>query len=148
MYVQANMTSAEGSADILDQLALLQPNSTVIVHGTKKHSLDYYHCKIWLYYYLLLLYIIAPWFLANQDSMHQSPKAPQRNSEQSKSTSNTQSSQYLIMNTLKLNQYAQKAKIFSSRVVTRLAKSKRRNFFLGMTKNCLQQISQPGSVFC
>ena len=53
--------SAEGSANILGRSALLQPNSTVIVHTTKKHSLDYYHCKIWLYYYLPLLYIIAPW---------------------------------------------------------------------------------------
>ena len=30
--------------------------------STKKHSLDYYHCIIWLYYCLPLLYIIAPWF--------------------------------------------------------------------------------------
>ena len=51
---------AEGSANIFGRSALLQPNSTVIVHSTKKHSLDYYHCKIWLYYYLPLLYIIAP----------------------------------------------------------------------------------------
>ena len=28
--------------------------------STKKHSLDYYHCIIWLYYCLPLLYIIAP----------------------------------------------------------------------------------------
>ena len=28
--------------------------------STKKHSLDYYHCMIWLYYCLSLLYIIAP----------------------------------------------------------------------------------------
>ena len=53
---------AEGSADSLGRSALLQPNSTVIVHSTKKHSLDYYHCKIWLYYYLSLLCIIAPYF--------------------------------------------------------------------------------------
>ena len=30
--------------------------------STKKHSLDYYHCIIWLYYCLALLYIIAPCF--------------------------------------------------------------------------------------
>ena len=52
--------SADASANTLGQSALLQPNSTVIVHSTKKHSLEYYHCKIWLYYYLPLLYIIAP----------------------------------------------------------------------------------------
>ena len=28
--------------------------------STKKHSLDYCHCIIWLYYCLSLLYIIAP----------------------------------------------------------------------------------------
>ena len=28
--------------------------------STKKHSLDYYHCIIWLYYCLPLLYINAP----------------------------------------------------------------------------------------
>ena len=27
--------------------------------STKKHSLDYYHCIIWLYYTLALVYIIA-----------------------------------------------------------------------------------------
>ena len=34
------------------------------------------------------------------------------------------------------------------RVVIRLAKSKPRNCFFSMPKNCPQQISQPGSVFC
>ena len=30
------------------------------IFSTKKHSLDYYHCIIWLYYCLALLYINAP----------------------------------------------------------------------------------------
>ena len=38
--------------------------------------------------------------------------------------------------------------LFFIRVVIRLAKSKPRNCFFSMPKNCPQQISQPGSVFC
>ena len=47
--------SAGVSANILGQLALLQPNSTVILLVLKKHSLDYYHCIIRLYHCLPLL---------------------------------------------------------------------------------------------
>ena len=42
------------------QIGLIATKSYSDSFTTKKHSLDYYHCIIWLYYCLPLLYIIAP----------------------------------------------------------------------------------------
>ena len=43
--------------------------------STKKHSLDYYHCIIWLYYCLPLLYINAPCVTSRAlNFVHSSPK--------------------------------------------------------------------------
>ena len=46
MYVKANRMLADMVASILGLSALLQLKSSVIVHSTKKHTLDYYHCRI------------------------------------------------------------------------------------------------------